>query len=49
MIFDIMAILGDLKMYGPFVLGLREFLKHTLTLEEAKAIIKKRTEERAKP
>ena len=41
-----MSILGDLKMYGRFTLGLRGFLKLTLTLEEAKAIIKKRMEER---
>src|SRR4030042_2813920 len=41
-----MAILSDLKMYGRFAWGLRGFLKHTLTLEEAKAIIKKRMEER---
>jgi hypothetical protein len=33
-------------MYGRFAWGLRGFLKHTLTLEEAKAIIKKRMEER---
>src|SRR4030042_1476869 len=41
-----MAILSDLKMYGRFAWGLRGFLKHTLTLEETKAIIKKRMEER---
>jgi len=33
-------------MYGRFIWGLRGFLKHTLTLEEAKTIIKKRMEER---
>ena len=33
-------------MYSRFVWGVRGFLKHTLTLEEAKAIIKKRMEER---
>ena len=41
-----MSILADMKMYGRFAWGLRGFLKHTLTLEEAKAIIKKRMEER---
>ena len=41
-----MNILSDLKMYGRFIWGLRGFLKQTLTLEEAKAIIKKRMEER---
>jgi len=41
-----MGILADLKMYGRFAWGLRGFLKHILTLEEAKAIIKKRMEER---
>lgn len=41
-----MGILADLKMYGRFALGLPGYLKHTLTLEEAKAIVKKRMEER---
>jgi len=41
-----LSIFSDLKMYGRFAWGLRGFLKHTLTLEEAKAIIKKRMEER---
>src|SRR4030042_3387118 len=41
-----MGILGDLKMYGRFAWGLRGFLKHTLTLEEAKAIIKQRMADR---
>lgn len=41
-----MGILSDIKMYGRFAWGLRGFLKHTLTLEEAKAVIKKRMEER---
>lgn len=41
-----MGLLSDLKMYGRFAWGLRSFLRHTLTLEEAKAIIKKRMEER---
>ncbi len=34
-----MDILADLKMYGRFALGLPRYLKHTLTLEEAKAIL----------
>src|SRR3989304_1700231 len=41
-----MGILGDLKMYARFAWGLRGFLRHTLPLEEAKAIVKKRLEER---
>ena len=41
-----MSLFGDAKMYGRFVWGLRGFLKHSLTLEEAKSIIKKRMEER---
>ncbi len=41
-----MGILVDMKMYGRFAWGLRGFLKHTLTLDEAKAIIQKRMEER---
>ncbi len=41
-----MSLLADLKMYGRFAWGLRSFLKHTLTLEEAKAIVKQRMAER---
>jgi len=41
-----LSTLSDMKMYGRFAWGLRGFLKHTLTLEEAKAIIKRRMEER---
>ncbi len=41
-----MSFLGDAKMYACFVWGLRGFLKRTLTLEEAKATILKRMEER---
>jgi len=41
-----LTVLADLKMYGRFAWGLRSFLKHTLTLEEAKAIIKQRMAER---
>jgi len=39
-------IFSDLKMYGRFTWGLRSYLRHTLTLEEAKAIIQKRMAER---
>jgi hypothetical protein len=38
--------LADLKMYGRFAWGLRGFLRHTITLEEAKAIVQKRIAER---
>ncbi len=35
-------------MYGRFIWGLRSFFKHTFTLDEAKAIVKRRMEEREK-
>ena len=41
-----MNILADLKMYGRFAWGLRGFLRHTISLEEAKAIVQKRMAER---
>lgn len=41
-----MTILADLRMYGRFAWGLRGFLRHTLSLEEAKTIIKRRMAER---
>ena len=41
-----MGIFADLKMYGRFAWGLRGFLRHTITLEEAKAIVQRRMEER---
>jgi hypothetical protein len=41
-----MSILDDLKMYARFAWGLRGFLRHTITLEEAKAIVRQRMEER---
>ena len=41
-----MTVLADLKMYGHFAWGLRSFLRHTITLEEAKAIVQKRMAER---
>src|SRR3972149_8533655 len=41
-----MGILADLRMVGRFGLGLPGYLRHMLTLEEAKVIVKKRIEER---
>lgn len=41
-----MSILADLKMYARFAWGLRGFLRHTITLEEAKAIVRRRLAER---
>ncbi len=41
-----MGILADLKMYSRFASGLRGFLRHTITLEEAKATVQKRMAER---
>jgi hypothetical protein len=41
-----MSVLGDLKMYGRFAWGLRGFLRQTITLEEAKAIVQQRMAER---
>jgi hypothetical protein len=41
-----MNIWADLKMYGRFAWGLRGFLRHTITLEEAKAIVLQRLVER---
>ena len=42
-----MNILGDIKAYGRFVLGLRRFLRQPiLSLEEARMIIKNRMEKR---
>ncbi len=41
-----MGILEDIKMYGRFALGLRGYLRHTISLEEAQAIVKQRMEER---
>jgi hypothetical protein len=41
-----MNILSDLKMYGRFAWGLRGFLRHPITLEEAKAIVQRRMAER---
>jgi hypothetical protein len=41
-----MSILADLKMYARFAWGLRGFLRETITLEEAKAIVRRRMAER---
>jgi hypothetical protein len=41
-----MSILSDLKMYTRFIWGLKSYLGHTISLEEAKKIVKKRLEER---
>jgi len=42
------SLLGDTKMYGRFIWGLRRYLSRTISLEEAKAIIQQRMEERGK-
>jgi hypothetical protein len=41
-----MSILADLKMYARFAWGLRGYLRHTITLEEAKAIVRQRMAKR---
>lgn len=41
-----MNILADLQMYGRFAWGLRDFLRHRLSLEEARAIVQRRLAER---
>lgn len=41
-----MRILDDFRMYGRFAYGLRGFLRHKITLEEAKEIVRKRLAER---
>jgi len=41
-----MSILADIKMYTRFAWGLRGFLRKTITLEEAKAIVRQRMAER---
>ncbi len=38
--------LADLKMYARFAWGLRGFLGHTITLDEARAIVRQRMAER---
>jgi hypothetical protein len=41
-----MSILDDMRMYARFAWGLRGFLRETITLEEAKAIVRRRMAER---
>jgi hypothetical protein len=41
-----MSLFDDLKMYARFAWGLRGFLRETITLEEAKAIVRRRLAER---
>jgi hypothetical protein len=41
-----MSFLDDIKMYGRFAWGLRGFLRHMITLEEARAIVRRRLAER---
>lgn len=43
-----MSILADLKMYWRFAKGLRSFLSHTISLEEAREIVRWRMAEREK-
>jgi len=41
-----MTILTEMKIWGNFLLGLRSFLRHTISLEEARAIVRERLAER---
>jgi hypothetical protein len=41
-----MGLMNDLKMYARFAWGLRGFLRHTITLEEAEIIVRQRMAER---
>jgi len=41
-----MSILADLRTYARFAWGLRSFLSHSITLEEARAIVQRRLAER---
>jgi len=41
-----MSILGDFRMYGRFAWGLRSFLRHPISLEEARAIVRERMAQR---
>jgi hypothetical protein len=41
-----MGILADMQMYGRFVLGLPGFLRHTVSLEEARATVRQRLAQR---
>jgi hypothetical protein len=41
-----MGLLSDMKMYGRFAWGLGSFLRHPITLDEARAILERRMAER---
>ncbi|HEY2990317.1 MAG TPA: hypothetical protein VGL11_21560 [Candidatus Binatia bacterium] len=41
-----MNFFSDVKMYWRFAAGLRDFLRHTVSLEEARAIVRRRMAER---
>lgn len=41
-----MNLLRDAKMYGRFALGLRSFLRHPITLADAKAVVRSRLKDR---
>ena len=41
-----MSLLADLKMYGRFAWGLPSLLRHTISLEEAQALVQRRLAER---
>ncbi|OGQ80158.1 MAG: hypothetical protein A3F90_12710 [Deltaproteobacteria bacterium RIFCSPLOWO2_12_FULL_60_19] len=41
-----MSFLADMKRYGRFAWGLRSFLRHTISLEEAQATVRRRMAER---
>jgi hypothetical protein len=41
-----MGVVSDLKMYGRFAWGLRGFLSHTISLEDARATVLRRMKER---
>jgi hypothetical protein len=43
-----MSLLADLKMYWRFAKGLRSFLRHTISLDEAREIVRQRMAERGK-
>ncbi len=43
-----MSIFADLKMYWRFARGLRGFLRHTISLEEAREIVRQRMADREK-
>lgn len=41
-----MKFVNDLKMYWRFASGLREFVRHTISLKEAREIVRRRMAER---